>query len=97
MNIVKQFYELPKVASPSFLSPYWSVKSTEKFEDAAIQIIEYADFLCPDCLYLSQQLDKLKKEFAGKINVVIQFFPLEGVVQHRRPARRPTSTPAPAR
>ncbi len=78
VNIVKQFFELPKVASPSFLSPYWSVKSTGKFEDAAIQVIEYTDFLCPDCLYLSQQLKKLKAEFAGKINVAIQFFPLDG-------------------
>jgi len=77
VNIVKQFYELPKVASPSFLSPYWSVKSTENFEDAAIQVIEYTDFMCPDCLYLSQQLAKLKAEFAGKINVAIQFFPLD--------------------
>ncbi len=79
VNIVKQFYELPKVASPSFLSPYWSVKSTDKFEDAAIQVVEYTDLVCPDCLYLSQQLEKLKKEFAGKINVAIQFFPLEGL------------------
>jgi len=78
INIVRQFYELPKVASPSFLSPYWSVKSTERFEDAPIQVIEYTDFMCPDCLYLSQQLEKLKKEFAGKLNVVIQFFPLDG-------------------
>jgi uncharacterized membrane protein/protein-disulfide isomerase len=78
-NIVREYYELPKVASPSFLSPYWSVKSTERFEDAPIHIVEYADFLCPDCLYLAQQLDKLKKEFAGKINVAFQFFPLEGV------------------
>jgi len=77
VNIVKQFFELPKVASPSFLSPYWSVKSTDKFEDAAIQIIEYTDFMCPDCLYLSQQMEKLKKDFAGKINVAIQFFPLD--------------------
>jgi uncharacterized membrane protein/protein-disulfide isomerase len=78
VNIVKQFFELPKVASPSFLSPYWSVRSTEKFEDAPIQIIEYTDFMCPDCLYLSQQMEKLKKDFAGKINVAIQFFPLDG-------------------
>jgi uncharacterized membrane protein/predicted DsbA family dithiol-disulfide isomerase len=78
VNIVKQFYELPKVASPSFLSPYWSVKSTGKFEDAAIQVIEYTDFVCPDCLYLSKQLARLKQEFAGKINVAIQFFPLDG-------------------
>lgn len=78
VNIVKQFFELPKVASPSFLSPYWAVKSTAKFEDAPIQIIEFTDFMCPDCLYFSQQLEKLKKDFAGKINVVIQFFPLDG-------------------
>jgi uncharacterized membrane protein/protein-disulfide isomerase len=78
VSIVKQFFELPKVASPSVLSPYWSVKSTDKFEDAAIQVIEYTDFMCPDCLYLSQQLEKLKKDFAGKLNVVIQFFPLDG-------------------
>ncbi|HSA95371.1 MAG TPA: thioredoxin domain-containing protein [Acidobacteriota bacterium] len=78
VNIVRQFYELPKVASPSFLSPYWSVKSSEKFEDAPIQVIEYTDFMCPDCLYLSQQMEKLKKEFAGKLNVAIQFFPLDG-------------------
>src|SRR5512135_2248609 len=32
VNIVKQFFELPKVGWPSFISPYWSVKSTEKFE-----------------------------------------------------------------
>jgi len=78
-NIVKQFYELPKVAAPSFLSPYWSVKSTDRFEDAAIQVVEYADFLCSDCFYLSQQIDKLKQEFAGKINIAFQFFPLEGL------------------
>lgn len=78
VNIVKQFFGLPKVASPSFLSPYWSVRSTDTFEDAAIQVIEYTDFMCPDCLYLSQQLEKLKVEFAGKMNVAIQFFPLDG-------------------
>jgi uncharacterized membrane protein/predicted DsbA family dithiol-disulfide isomerase len=77
VNIVKQFFELPKVAWPSFLSPYWSVKSTETFEDAPIRVVEYTDFMCPDCLYLSQQMEKLKKDFAGKINVAIQFFPLD--------------------
>ena len=87
-TIVKQFYELPKVASPSFLSPYWSVKSTERFEDAAIQIVEYLDFLCPDCLYLAQQMDKLEKEFPGKINVAVQFFPLEGLCNTVLPAKK---------
>jgi uncharacterized membrane protein/thiol-disulfide isomerase/thioredoxin len=76
-TIVRQFYELPKVAWPSVISPFWTAKSTEKFEDAPIQVVEYVDFLCPDCLYLAQQMDKLKKEFAGKINVAFQYFPLE--------------------
>lgn len=76
-SIVRQFYELPKVAWPSVISPFWTAKSTEKFDDAPIQVVEYVDFLCPDCLYLAQQMDKLKKEFAGKINVAFQYFPLE--------------------
>ena len=79
VNIVKQFYELPKVARPSVLSPYWTARSTEKFEDAPIQVIEYGDLLCSDCLYLNQQLERLKEEFKGRINVVFQFFPLEGL------------------
>ncbi len=44
----------------------------------------------------TQQLDKLKKEFAGKINVAFQFFPLEGLATRSSP-KRPASTPAPAR
>lgn len=78
VNIVRQFFELPKVANPSIVSPYWTVRSTENFEDAAIRIVEYADFLCPDCLFLHQQFLKLKEEFAGRINIAFQFFPLEG-------------------
>jgi uncharacterized membrane protein len=78
MKIVKQYYELPEVKSPSFISPFWTARSTEKFEEAPIQIIEYVDFLCPDCLYLTRQFDQLKEEFAGKINIAFQFFPLDG-------------------
>jgi uncharacterized membrane protein/protein-disulfide isomerase len=77
-QIVKQFYELPVVGDPSFVSPYWTARSTEYFEDAPIRVIEYVDFLCPDCLFLTQQLDRLKDEFAGKVNIAFQFFPLEG-------------------
>jgi len=76
-RIVNQFFDLPLVENPSFISPYWSVRSTEQFEDAPIRIIEYADLLCPDCLFLAEQLDRLKVEFEGKINVAFQFFPLE--------------------
>jgi uncharacterized membrane protein/protein-disulfide isomerase len=79
LRIVKQFHELPVVGNPSFISPYWTFRSTDNFEAAPIQLIEYSDFLCPDCLFLTQQLDILKEEFAGKINVAFQFFPLEGL------------------
>lgn len=77
-KIVHQFFKLPVKGNPSFISPFWTARSTEDFEKAPIHIVEYADFLCPDCLYLEQQLRKLKKEFAGKINIAFQFFPLEG-------------------
>ena len=76
-QVVEQFYSLPEVQWPSFISPYWIAKSTDNFEDAPIQIVEYVDLLCPDCLYLSEQLERLKEEFAGKINIAAQLFPLE--------------------
>lgn len=78
MRILKQYFELPVVGNPSFISPYWTIRSTDRFEDAPIQVIEFSDFLCPDCLFLTQQLNRLKEEFSGSINVSFQFFPLEG-------------------
>ncbi len=77
-RVVEQYFSLPVVETPSMISPYWTARATDRFEDAPIQVIEYADFLCPDCLYLSKQMDKLRTEFKGKINVAYQFFPLEG-------------------
>ena len=78
LKMVKQFYELPEVGNPVFISPYWTAQSTDIFEDAPIQVVEYSDFICPDCVFLTQQLNRLKEEFAGKINIAYQFFPLEG-------------------
>jgi uncharacterized membrane protein/protein-disulfide isomerase len=78
LRIIKEFRDLPMVNNPSILSPYWTVRSTEYFDDAPIRVIEFSDFLCPDCLFLTQEFDKLKQEFAGKINISFQFFPLEG-------------------
>jgi protein-disulfide isomerase/uncharacterized membrane protein len=77
LRVVKEYYGLAKVNSPSVLSPYWTAKATERFEDAPIQVIEYVDFLCPDCLFLFEQLELLKKEYKGKLNIAFQFFPLE--------------------
>jgi len=77
MNVVKEYYSLDEVPNPSFISPFWTAKATEKFEDAPIRVIEYADFRCPDCLFLYRQLEQLKKEYGGKINIAFQHFPLE--------------------
>jgi len=77
MKVVKEFYELPYTPYPSFLSPAWIIRSSPRFEEAPIQIVVYGDFLCPDCQFFARQLEKMKDEFAGKINAIFQFFPLE--------------------
>ncbi len=77
LKIVKEYYSLETVKNPSFVSPYWVARSTERFEEAPIQVIEYVDFLCPDCLFLYKQLKLLKQEYKGKINIAFQFFPLD--------------------
>ena len=94
VNIVKQFFELPKSPRLSVLSPYWSVKSTEKFEDAAIQNIEYTDFMCPDCLYLSQQLEKAQKGLCRQDQCRHPVLPARRHMQHGRPGE---SEPPPRR
>ncbi|MDP2915189.1 MAG: vitamin K epoxide reductase family protein [Candidatus Aminicenantes bacterium] len=76
-RVVKEYYSLEKAPNPSFISPFMIAQSTDRFEDAPIRVIEYADFLCPDCLFMYEQLNRLKTEFAGKINIAFQFFPLD--------------------
>lgn len=77
-KIVQQYFDLPQIKNPSIISPYYTIQSTEKFEDATIRIIEYSDFQCPDCLRLKNDLDALKRDFGDQMNVVFQFFPLDG-------------------
>jgi len=76
-RVVKEYYRLEKVPDPSFISPFMIAQATDRFQDAPIRVIEYADFLCPDCLFMHEQLTRLKAEFAGKINIAFQFFPLD--------------------
>ncbi|MBM3293990.1 MAG: hypothetical protein FJY82_05640 [Candidatus Aminicenantes bacterium] len=80
-RVVKEFYALQVVPWPSFLSPYFLAQASPRFEDAPIQIVEFSDYLCPDCLFLHQQLTRLKSEFAGKMNIVYQFYPLDACNQ----------------
>jgi protein-disulfide isomerase/uncharacterized membrane protein len=76
-RVVRQYYSLEPVPVPSLISPYWTVKATERFEEAPIRIVAYEDLLCPDCKLLSDQLARLEEEFRGQINLAFQFFPLE--------------------
>ncbi len=76
-RVVEQYYALPEVAWPSIISPYMYIQSTEKFADAPVQVVYYGDLLCPDCLFLFKQLERLKGEIEGKINIAYQFFPLD--------------------
>ena len=77
VRAVKEFYNLEVVEWPSFISPFWTAKATENFEEAPIRIVEYGDLLCSDCRYLYEQLKQLKADFEGQINIAFQFFPLE--------------------
>jgi uncharacterized membrane protein len=76
-RIVRQYYSLDTVKLPSVISPYWVMKATDRFEDAPVRVIAYADLLCPDCKLLADQMAKLEEEFKGQLNVAFQFFPLE--------------------
>lgn len=77
-RIVDEYLSLPEVPLPSTLSPLWSIRSTDTFEEAPIRIVEFGDLLCSDCRFLAEQLHMLEEEFPGKINVIFQPFPLEG-------------------
>jgi protein-disulfide isomerase len=81
-KIVGQYFNLPKVKKPSVISSYYTIQSTKDFESAPIRIIEYVDFQCPDCLKLRNDLEDLKRDFGNKMNVVFQFFPLDGKCNH---------------
>lgn len=76
-KVVHQYFALDTVKAPSTLSPYWIIRSSERFEDAPIQIVEFSDLLCSDCRFFADQMKRLEPEFRGKINLVFQPFPLE--------------------
>ncbi len=76
-HAVEEYFSLAKVKLPSLISPYWTARSTARFEDAPVNIIEYSDLICDNSLYVEQQLQRLEQDFKGKINVAWQFFPLE--------------------
>jgi uncharacterized membrane protein len=81
-NFVAQYFSLPTVQLPSKISPYWPIQSTAKFQDATIRVVEYSDLICDNSKYLNEALQRLNKDFPGKMNVAFQFFPLETKCNH---------------
>ena len=45
-------------------------------EDAPVTIIEFSDFECPFCLRFQESLDKVLKDYQGKVRLVYRHFPL---------------------
>lgn len=46
-------------------------------DDAKVKVIEFADFQCPSCKRLGEQLALLKKEFGDRVLFVFKNFPLD--------------------
>jgi protein-disulfide isomerase len=78
LRAAAEFLSLDTVPWPGVTSDYWLVRSTEPFGTAPINIALYGDPLCSDCKVLFEQMELLEEEFAGQLNVVYYFFPLEG-------------------
>lgn len=70
-QIVAQFVKQPKEdIDPTALYVYGDPK-------APVTIIEFSDFLCPFCAYISGIMDELVKENPGKVKVLFVNFPLD--------------------
>jgi protein-disulfide isomerase len=49
---------------------------------AAVTIVEYGDFECPNCKQAAPAVKLLLTRFAGRVRFVYRHFPLEGVHPH---------------
>jgi protein-disulfide isomerase len=75
----------------TFLEPLRLEISTAGFPSrgaaaAAVTIVEFADFACPDCAVLDQSLQQLQKTNAEKLRVVYRQFPLAHLNAHAQKA-----------
>ncbi len=50
--------------------------------DAPVTIVEFGDFQCPYCAGLEPTLEKVLKDYAGKVRLEFRQFPLESIHPH---------------
>jgi len=78
-QIIDQYYSLPNLGKPEFISPVTIAKSFENIDDAPIWIAKFSDFECPFCQRVAKQLDTFAKKYAGKINIYYYPYPLSNI------------------
>jgi protein-disulfide isomerase len=57
-------------------------------KDAPVTIVEYSDFQCPFCKRGAQTMERVLKEFDGKVRVVFKNFPIERIHPLAMPASK---------
>jgi protein-disulfide isomerase/uncharacterized membrane protein len=76
-SLIKDYNSYENLGNPKPDSPYRIATSTEKFDDAPIQLTIFSDFQCPACKYLSSSMHALERKYKGKINIQYFFYPLD--------------------
>jgi uncharacterized membrane protein len=76
-DLLKQYWNLPKLGQPEPQSPFRIATSTENFTDAAIQLTLFSDFQCPACKVLSDMTHEIAEKYKGNINIQYMFYPLD--------------------
>ncbi len=78
-SIIKQYFELPDLGKPEYISPMTIAKSFENIDDAPIWILKFSDFQCPACKMASEKLEEFAKRYKGKINIYYYPLPLSNI------------------
>jgi len=68
------------------IAPVSSVDHAIGSADAAVTVVEYGDFQCPNCKQATPAVKLLLKRFADRVRFVYRHFPLEEVHPHARQA-----------
>lgn len=71
--------EQPKVDLPIDRSPYSGRGEDYRMgsNEAPVEFVEFADFQCPPCRFLSEQVHQLAAEFPNEVQIVFKNYPLD--------------------